>query len=155
MIFRYLQFFLLMPLFLVLSGCFSNEPSEDEMREAFIESALPYVKKSLSGDGQDAYTKAFLKISTQGLRVNVRNFQKVYCNEINDITFNCQIYAEIQLIFPKDSFNIMTMWGGDGKTQWVETSEMVMFRKIKTPGIIKAKWKVQTYNGADTIDSVW
>jgi len=34
-------------MFFLLSGCFSGEPSEDEMEEAFTKSALPYAKNLL------------------------------------------------------------------------------------------------------------
>ena len=126
-----------MPLFLVLTGCLSNEPSEDEMREAFIESALPYAKKSFIGGGEGNFLVAGM---AKSMTVDVRNFQKVSCDEINDITFSCEIYAEIKMNLPKESSNLLTLFGGGTALDWIQVSQAVEFINIKN------SWKVRNPN---------
>ena len=119
--------------FFLLSGCFSGEPSEDEMEEAFTKSALPYAKKSIaSGAG------IFAVGITQDMTVDIRNFEKISCDELSEKRYSCEIFAEVKVNFTKEVGNLLAIFGGGQALDWMPISGQEEFIKLKSGWVIKS-----------------
>jgi len=118
--------------FFLLSGCFSGEPSEDEMEDAFTKSALPYAKKSIaSGAG------IFAVGITQDMTVDIRNFEKISCVELSEKLYSCEIFAEMKINFPKETGALLTLFGGGEFQEWMQISQAVEFLNLDSGWIVR------------------
>ncbi|MDC0446357.1 hypothetical protein OAL99_00490 [Gammaproteobacteria bacterium] len=119
-------------MFFLLAGCFSSEPSESEMEEAFTKSALPYAKKSFSA-GAGIFAAGF----TQDMTVDIRNFEKISCVELSEKLYSCEIFAEMKIKLPKETGTLLALFGGGEIQEWIQISQAVDFLKLNSGWIVK------------------
>ena len=131
--FQNLKFNLLFLSLILLSGCFSDEPSEAEMEVALRNSALSLVKNDIISSG-GIFAGAF----TKDMSIDIRNFEKISCDELSEKRYSCEIFAEVKVNFTKEVGNLLAIFGGGQALDWMPISGKEEFIKLKSGWVIKS-----------------